>query len=76
LLWSNIRAALAAAYTKGARVRLASVALVVGGLAPLGLLLAGGSVLALAATLLIGLAALASRAEIVRFPHLTHARGR
>lgn len=71
LLWGDVRASLPRPYTyKRAWVGLAGVALGMGVLVPLGMLLVGGPILSANATLLIVMAALAVRVEIVRFPHL------
>jgi hypothetical protein len=69
LLLSDVRAALALAYTRKALGRLGVLALGGGVLIPLVLLAAGSPLLVLSAVLLIVLGALVIRFEVVRLPH-------
>ena len=76
LVAQNLRPALSRAYTPRQLARLAAVGVVVGTLAPLALLLAGGSLLpVLAAVLFLLLGSLALRFVIVRLPHMSSQPG-
>ena len=69
LLLVDVRAALSSAYTRLALGRLGALALAGGVLLPLGLLVVGSPLPMLGAGLLIVLAALVVRLEIVHLPH-------